>query len=307
MESKEFDELLKSALDPSATASHQLNQSILKACENNGKAVKRYGKKIKTMRFLPRVAAFLLIVSLGGAITVYAATHLFRKVNVSDFVVTTDNISQDKVKAMTVDKAKEEFGEELLEFSEEVVKEEKPGEGDPWIKKQEIVNKVGSREYTVERYFYDDYMKAEEAEGFVPLFKDTEGFLQRGMGAYETYCQIFKSEDNTIDPDGKMLFSMMGYKGGMFDIQYFVNDSEGFSMASAGEVKYENKRSYVSESGLEFDLWDFSWGNELSSGELEYIPVMTQTIISYGNTNIIISFRELSDEQIHMILDKIIL
>ena len=306
MENKELDDLLNSALVPSVTASSQLNQSIFKACENNnGKAVKRNGKKIKTMRLLPRVAVFVLIFSLGGAISVYAATHLFRKVNVSDFKVTTDNISPDRVKALSADEAKELFGEEAFEFSEEVIKEEKPGEGDLWTKKKEIVQKFGSRENTIEKYWYDDYMKAEEAEGFERLFKDTEGFIQRGMGAYETYCQVYKLADDSTDPERKMLWSEMGFKGGMFNVQYFVNDEEGFTMASAGEVKYENKRSYVSESGAEFELWDNSWGNELSSGEIEYIPTMTQTIISFGNTNVIISFNGLDDEQIHMILDKI--
>ena len=62
MGNKELDDLLNSALVPSVTASSQLNQSIFKACENNnGKAVKRNGKKIKTMRLLPRVAVFALI------------------------------------------------------------------------------------------------------------------------------------------------------------------------------------------------------------------------------------------------------
>ena len=161
-------------------------------------------------------------------------------------------------------------------------------------------------ECTVERYWYDDYMKAEKAEGFVPLFKDSEGFIQRGMGAYETYCQTDKLADDVTDPRRKMLWNMMGYKGGSINVQYFVNDEEGFFMASAGLEKYENKRSYVSESGLEFDLFDISWGNELSSGEIEYIPIQTQTIISYENTNIIITFYDLNDEQIHMILDKIV-
>ena len=76
MENKEIDGLLKRALEPSAAASDQLNQNILKVCEkNDGKVVKKNGKKIKTMRFLPKAAAILLICSLGGAISVYAASH----------------------------------------------------------------------------------------------------------------------------------------------------------------------------------------------------------------------------------------
>ena len=307
MENKELDALLIRALEPSETASYQLNQSIFKACENNnGNAVKRNRKKIKTSRFLPRVAVIALICSLGGVISVGAATHLFRKVNVSDFKVTTDNINPDNIKVFSADEMKALWGGEVLEYSERVVKEEKPGDGDLWTKKKEIAKKIGFSEYTVEQYWYDDYMKAEEAEGFVHLFKDTEGFIQRGMGAYNTYCQIYKPSDNTADPERKTLYSMMGYKGGSIDIQYFMNDGAGYALTSAGEVKYENKRSYISESGMEYDLFDYSWGNELSSGEMEYIPIMTQTIISYGNTNVILTFRNLDDEQIHMILDKIV-
>ena len=295
--------MLKRALEPSVEATDQLNQSILKACEkNDGKVVRKNGKKIKTMRFLPRVAAIMLICSLGGAVTVYAATHLFRKVNVDDFVIASDNVSQEKINEVKVEAAKLQLEAEP-EFSEQVINEEKPGEGDLWTEKTKIAYKVGSYEYTVEKCYYDDYMTAEEAEGF----KDTEGFKQRGMGAYETYCETYKSEDDITIPKTKTLYSMMGYKGGSFNIRYSMNDNEGFLITSAGSIKYENKRSYVSESGVEFDLWDTSWGNELSSGELEYIPTHTETIISYGDTNIMIEFSELDEDQIHTILDKIVL
>ena len=305
MNNKEIDGLLKRALEPTASATDQLNQDILKACEKNDeKAVKRNGKKIKTMRFLPRVAAIMLICSLGGAISVYAATHLFRKVNVDDFMITTDNISQEQVNAVKVDMAK--FQLEVPEISEKVIKEEKPAEGDLWTEKKVMEHKIGDREYVVEEYLYDDYMKAEEAEGFVHLFKDTEGFKQRGMGAYETRCRISRPADDTTDHVSKALDSEMGFKGGFFHIQYLVNDVEGFMIPSFGEYKFEDKRSYVSESGAEFDLWNYCIGNELSSGEIEYIANFTETVISYGNTNIIIDFYEMDEEQIHMILDKIV-
>lgn len=308
MENKEIDGLLQRALEPSAAASDQLNQSILNVCEkNDGKAVKKNGKKIKTLGFLPKAAAILVICSLGGAISVYAASHLFRKVNVDDFMITTDNISQKQINSAKVDTELLQL-EGIPELTETVVKEEKPGEGDLWTEKKEIAYKADSYEYTVERRYYDDYMKAEEAEGFEHLFKDTEGFKQREMGTYETYCGTYKSEDNSIAPGTKTLCSMMGYKGGWINIQYSMNDSGGgLVMTSLGDAKYENKRSYVSESGKEFELWDINFGNELSTEEIVYIPTETETVISYGTTDIIIDFYDLDEEQIHMILDKIVL
>lgn len=268
-----MDKLLESALAPDFEPSAELNASILEQA----------GKKRKKKSFvsqIPKAAAILLAIGCMAPVGVYATSYL-----VNNILVTEHGISVGQTEY--VDDA--QLAQPWEEVKTEEVSNVQGGPNDKWSEKK--VEKVGSATNTY--YTYETYETALEETGMDNWFNTAH----TGDG-YVTYVL-------TEDAD----FEMMEIGA------YFYPDEEHEKVFSISESKYPgadyaevthslaiqktgNKRTYTSVSGKEYVLVDEMAGDQKGT---------TYVVIAYGEYFGHLSFSNMSEEEIHQILDTVVI
>lgn len=259
--------------------------------------------KIKK-RFI-KAAAILLVLSLSGG-SAYAAVSYFRNTDHFKYGIET---AEDSVETKT--ETSSQFSDVQLPDKESDVKVLSTETGDrntSWISKEirqetnyvyESDDGVSWKESTpdvqiITQYKYANYATAGREHNLPALFSKT--YTQDGTITLEEYRH--QSENEAFS---KNLQGDYQYEGGHFsvnmtkDCDWDGQDSISAVITSTEPVK--NQREYTASSGYSFKLSD----------DTELGTLRTTTLISYNEYNIILSFFDLSDEEIHEILDSVII
>lgn len=283
--------------------------------------IRRKGKVKKAMNIkknMVKAAVVILALGISGG-TVFAATQHFRsvwqfdyglatggletsiekKVDMSNIIVEDTNIASEDVEQG------DEYDGKLKDFYKETLIYSENGSNDAaWAKKE--VYKVTDRNYesddgeswkvgkleegTLTRYIYKDYVAACKENGFINLFTKTYGQAEDVIYSEYQYEEV-ETEHHVIE-------SNFQYKGGKFKVEESMEQDNGIeerNMVVITGEKVTNQREYVSENGYTFQLSD-----DTSLGE-----VRTTTLLSFDEYDVVISFTNLTDEEIHEVLDTI--
>lgn len=186
----------------------------------------------------------------------------------------------------------------------EVLSEEEGTEDTAWVKKS--VYKVTDEGYTsddgvnweadapdvkkVTEYTYTDYDTACADMGLSNLLQ--KSFDQNGTVVFR----------NTHFLDGEMadvsnLTAGFKYGNGKFTLEQSSDQESGSgqNILITSTEGVTNQREYVSKNGDTFALSD-----DTETGEIR-----TTTMVTYGNTSVILTFTGLSEDEIHKILDAV--
>lgn len=263
----------------------------------------REKKAMKIKKHLAKAAAIMLIVSISGG-TAYAAVSYFKSTQHFDHGLATSDIASEE-------NTTSQFSDVRLPDKDtevEVLSTETGNEKTAWLSKE--TRQETNYGYTsddginwkadtpdiqiITKYQYSDYAAAKEEHGLPELFSKTYNLI--GNVTLEEYRH--KSEEQVFS---KNLQADYKYENGSFtinmekDCQWNGEDSEIAVITSTEPVK--NQREYTASNSYCFKLSD----------DTEFGTVRTTTLISYKEYHIILSFFDLSDEEIHEILDSIVI
>ena len=269
-----LDERLRLMLQPDIEPDEELNRLILKKASEKGR------RKRGARYFLPRVAAAVLIVAVVGTGGVYAANYILDKVKVIDggmYVGNDDYMTE------------ETFSDSTEEVKVEDVGEEKPGPNDKWIsKKSNLVSGVYRNDY----YTYSDYKTMIEDTDFDNIF--TSEPLTLSSAIYTVTDMGADTKEYSID----VIFADDNEREVFLYLSYMIGNVVDDAVFSVPLIDGENKRVYTSESGLEFTLVDSKRSDDSDEKK-------TSVLISYDRYRGSIDFTNLSEDEIHDILDTI--
>ncbi len=270
----DMDILLEEALKPDISPSRETNQKILNKgakCENHRRLV----------FVLARVVAIFIAVICVGSMGVYAASRLIKKAFVSEHAISTGPLDDDDDAAIAADEEAVQIKEVSHEDGDETVK---------WITKDvQILNGNITNTY----YTYEEYATAVSDAGLDNWFSKT--YENTASATYVvTEAEDFK--EYCVD-------SCILYHDGSF----FVSESVIRGNVSGDErhsIKIENKnneRKYTAASGYEFTLVD-----EITEDEAGRL-VTTVVMVAYDDYFGYISFNNLTEKEIHSILDTFVI
>ena len=269
-----LDERLRLMLQPDIEPDEELNRLILKKASEKGR------RKRGARYFLPRVAAAVLIVAVVGTGGVYAANYILDKVKVIDggmYVGNDDYMTE------------ETFSDSTEEVKVEDVGEEKPGPNDKWIsKKSNLVSGVYRNDY----YTYSDYKTMIEDTDFDNIF--TSEPLTLSSAIYTVTDMGADTKEYSID----VIFTDDNEREVFLYLSYMIGNVVDDAVFSVPLIDGENERVYTSESGLEFTLVDSKRSDDSDEKK-------TSVLISYDRYRGSIDFTNLSEDEIHDILDTI--
>lgn len=269
-----LDERLRLMLQPDIEPDEELNRLILKKASEKGR------RKRGARYFLPRVAAAVLIVAVVGTGGVYAANYILDKVKVIDggmYVGNDDFMTE------------ETFSDSTEEVKVEDVGEEKPGPNDKWIsKKSNLVSGVYRNDY----YTYSDYKTMIEDTDFDNIF--TSEPLTLSSAIYTVTDMGADTKEYSID----VIFADDNEREVFLYLSYMIGNVVDDAVFSVPLIDGENERVYTSESGLEFTLVDSKRSDDSDEKK-------TSVLISYDRYRGSIDFTNLSEDEIHDILDTI--
>lgn len=269
-----LDERLRLMLQPDIEPDEELNILILKKASEKGR------RKRGARYFLPRVAAAVLIVAVVGTGGVYAANYILDKVKVIDggmYVGNDDFMTE------------ETFSDSTEEVKVEDVGEEKPGPNDKWIsKKSNLVSGVYRNDY----YTYSDYKTMIEDTDFDNIF--TSEPLTLSSAIYTVTDMGADTKEYSID----VIFADDNEREVFLYLSYMIGNVADDAVFSVPLIDGENERVYTSESGLEFTLVDSKRSDDSDEKK-------TSVLISYDRYRGSIDFTNLSEDEIHDILDTI--
>lgn len=270
-----MDVLLERAYIPEYEPSEELNKAILEQARG-----------LKTRREkgfagqLPKVAAVVVALGLATPVGVYATNYLIQNVFVTEHGISVGE-------AELVDDA------ELTQTGEEaqidILSDVAGGPDDKWIRKE--VKQIENMTSTY--YTFEDYSVALAESGMDNwLSKEYED------DDYVTYVHTEAAdwEDHEIG-----VFFYFGEKQFHMTqmLQPGVDHTQG--VHSLVLQNTSNKRTYTSKNGHEFVLVD-----EVKEGEDGKLTE-TYVMISYGEYLGYFSFPEFTDEEIHEILDSVVI
>ena len=281
MENKKFEALLKWSLAPGCQVKRETVQELLGKMQNRKEKRGMEELSVKHLALgwsLPKVAVLIVLIVVIGAGSVYAGNRIFNKISVTEhaiFVGEPYDIEMDDSPS----------SEDAVTAKK--VSHEKGGPDDKWMEKS-----VESLEpFTTTTYSYRDYETALEEVHFANVFE----------GALETISSVkYRIEDRDGVDVNYMLDVSFRYQRGSVWLHEFEDvdpwrdglPAEGFRYSIAsGDIK--NERTYVSKRGTEYTLADSEAG--------------TFAIISMDRLVIELNFDNLSEEEIHQVLDMLIL
>ncbi|MBO7340963.1 MAG: hypothetical protein J6U66_12970 [Lachnospiraceae bacterium] len=280
MENREFDQLLKDSLAPREQASEECNRAIIDAVRSGEKHPELQKiSRFPGRRLLPKVAVIVLVISLLGTGTVYAANAIMKKIFVTEHGIGTGNEEYLK---------DEYFTQPLENVSVEDQGTEMPGPNDKWLSKKTTI--VGGRTENVD-YEYPDYATAINDIGFDDFFDEIPGQEEQVLFWVLKFHDGVNEDDYHLDVDfrrgnGSVGFSQSTTESGSYSFSYGIQ-----------LTKTANKRTYVSAKEIEFTLVDDIKDND--DKPVTYVMIATDKYFGY------LSFRNLSEEEIHAVLDTV--
>ena len=278
--------LLKKSLQPNFEPDDKLNNNTLELIEKmkeNSTDKKSAGvillSKQKSIYFLPKVAAAVIVFALIFTGGVYAANYIMNKVIVTDHGVSVGNEEY-------IDD--EELSKPYESVSEETKNEYEPGADDKWLTKKEVLT---NGLYLNTFYTYPDYETMISDTRFENIFDGIEP---------ESKDPIYTITE--LDPITKEYSIDVNFNYGEGEFHLYQDVIEGNvaddAVFSIPITSKENERNYKAKTGLEYTLVD---GTNIDN-EKE-----TTVLISYNEYNGYLSFSNLSEDEIHEILDHIVI
>lgn len=288
-----LDELLKDSFVPKMAPSEELNDKILSSIQDNAQnAVKTQKRGKGKMSTLIKVAAAFFGIAIAMPAAVYAAEQF---IEIRNAYISRDSISMGNIEYIPEETQEPE--NEPVEKSKGKSKKVMGTAEDKWISKEEIW--AGSRKGFI--YEYADYKTAAEESGLENWFT-TE---------YET-CYEGADGGNVEYEEKKWHYFQMytisatlKYKDGYFKVTEWKMDgsvAEDFCYSIPLD-EMENPREYVNKAGAGFALVDNRKTVEGEKGPIE--EESTVVIIRYGKYCGSLEFYDLSEKEIHQILDTL--
>lgn len=294
MENERFETFLKWSLNPDRQVSMEKVRDILeRSSETEVRQSKREGengerrgsrdregkREHKFTWSIPKAAALALALLAIGAGTVYAGSRIFNKVTVLEHEISVGeplNLSWEDLR----DSAEPDVGQ--------IISHEEGGPNDRWMEKEVVVFEASlSTDYK-----YVSYDKAMGDVIFANLFREP-----------------LESSDNAgyhvREFDGDTIYRLNAtfrYQNGSVDLNEFLKIGKAEGKSSSEDMflsaiftfePLKNTRTYVSKAGTEFTLADLSY--------------KTYAIVSVDQHVITLSFKNLTEEEIHQVLDLIVL
>lgn len=271
-----MDILLKKAFPADMEADAEVNATIL------AKAGQTHKKTKKTGFTLAGAAAIILAVLCVTPVGIYATNLIIDKVFVTEHTISVGNPDY-------VD------DEALYNHSEEVETEdlgyEEGDESVNWLTKRvEVVNGYATNTY----YTYEDYATA-------LMDAKLDNWFNKTYENADSVTYVITETPDTVTYDVTVWYP---YSNGTFHFSESVMtgniaDDMAYSLSLRNTG---NKRNYVSPiSGIEFSLVD-----EVTEDE-EGDRVRTYVVIAYGKYHGYICFENLTEEEIHEILDTVVI
>ncbi|MBQ9936293.1 MAG: hypothetical protein IJO70_10640 [Lachnospiraceae bacterium] len=278
-----IDDLLKKAMAPDMEPSAELNDKIL-----NATATK---KKKKPYSMITKVAAVVLGVALAAPVVTFAAEKIHDYIKMRDTYISDDSVAMGNPDYMVP--------EDTSTTEEEVTSTDlgivEGTANDKWLRKQE---KQLSNSVKNTFYYYADYKTAAEDSGLDNWFSveyetNTGGYYAGDI----SHCVVDAGDYFSYDINGTLK-----YNDGFFyvsECKMEGNVAEDYAH-TVPLNKPENAREYVNKAGNAFALVD---DRKTMNDGVE----MTKTvvIIRYGMYSGSLEFYNLSEEEIHEILDTI--
>ena len=298
MKDKELDILLKYALKPEYEPDVKLNNEILALLKTksedihsnaesyvNKKNVSSFRMK-KPFIITLRAAAVILIIFSVGTAGVYAANYLLRKA-----IVTEHGISVGNEEYVDDDALAEPFEE----VPEEKVDKTHGGASDKWLTK-EVVLTNGTYQNTY--YTYSNYADATEDTRLANLFSEPIG-----ESTDTTYVETIELADGKEKEDGYKNYELDSFfkcgEGTVFVSQSVMEGVDADAAHSVSLGKTDNERTYISGTGYEFTLVD--------DVATENGTTRTYVMVSYNDNIGYMYFENMSEKEIHSVLDKVLL
>ena len=275
-----LDNVLSEALRPAFSPSPELKRQLLSG------EVKIDGSRqkatIRKMYMIPKVAAVVFAILCVGGAGVYAATQLLKKPVVTEHGISVGNTEY--IDDAAIANTEEQVTTNQISYEE--------GTADTlWTSK--TVTEVNG--YVTTTYAFDSYAKAQQ---------------DAGIGTKFTTEYLPESEDGIIysvtENEGfreSELSANLKYQEGSFTVLQSRSE-EGFAEDYAYSIKLQNtsnERDYSTKDGVTFHLVD----ETVSGGEEN--QVNTYVMIAADAYEGFISFHGLSEEQIHEVLDTVVI
>jgi len=266
------------------------------------KLKERKSEKMKLKKKIFKVAAALLIIGVTGS-TAYAAVQHFRNVQQMEYGLITE--SADVNVGANGDSSMENSLLSDAKVSTDILSTESGSEGMKWISKE-------VRKETHSTYYSDDRINWKEEENVVDVteytYKDYETAYQDTnmpnifnnvytLNGNVQYTEYIHEEDTAANM--AELVSNFKYANGEFTLDKQKNlNWDGIEVDNAvitSTTPSTNQREYISDNGNLFELSD----------DIETGVTRTTVLVSYDEYSDILTFINLSDDEIHKILDSI--
>ena len=279
-EPDELDSVLTQALRPAFAPSPELNRQLLSGeAKMDGS---RQKAAIKKMYMIPKVAAVVLAVLCVGGAGVYAATQLLKKPVVTDHSISVGNTEY--IDDAAIANTEEPVTTNQISYEE--------GTADTlWTSKK--VTEVNG--YVTTAYSYDSYAKAQQDAGIGTKF--TTEYLPESEDGI-----IYRVTENEGFRESE-LSANLKYQEGSFTVLQSRSE-EGFAEDYAFSVKLQNtsnERDYSTKEGVTYHLVDETISGEEGEEVHTYVMIATDTYEGF------LCFRGLSEEQIHEVLDTVVI
>ncbi len=257
-----------------------------------------------------KVAAIVLACLILGSGTAYAAKSIYKKIVVSNNVISVEGskANNDLENELTKieegndsEYVKEQKYNELLDditnkFGEEEIENLSPGPNDRWISKKKSKLKYLGKTYMVGteiEYENHEELISDLGHGFYAI--NHEEFQQ----TEHSTLYLYEKNDKVV---GKRLHERyVSRMGG--NVLIFMLIGEEFDPVSYSSGN-QNVRTYVAKSGLEFTLVDTVWDEDLYQSNRASGWGMTRAICSFGDNFISLTIDHLTEEKIFELLDS---
>lgn len=288
-----LDELLKDAFEPKMAPSEELNNKILSSMQGNAQnAVKMQKREKGKMSTLMKVAVAFLAIAITMPVAVYAAEQI---IEIRNAYISKDSVSMGNM---------EYVPEEVKEMPESEYKPAGKSRGkelgtaeDKWISKEEIW--VGNMKGII--YEYADYKTSVEDSGMENWFTTEyetyyEGADDGNVEYKESkwhYFQVYTISATLKYKDGYFKVTEWKFEGSVAEDYYYTIPLDEMT----------NPREYVNKAGAGFALVDNIKTVEGEKGPIE--EESTVVIIRYGMYCGSLEFYDLSEKEIHQVLDTL--
>ena len=302
MTDKQLDINLKNALQPSYFPDNDVNRSLMDKIrsieevtdkDDDSRRSEERASRIRDARrpisWLVKAAIFFLVFSAVGTGGVLAANYLLKKSEVSEHGVTVGGTVND-----------DDLAEPWEDVPNEKLGTEEGSEGDLWYSKEVVLtNGVYQNSY----YYYETYEDGIKDSGFPNIFSEP-------IGTPQSICYVVTEDSSTgqaVEGDAfektlDSIFDCNGHK--VYLCQDYMPGASDDSTYSVCMNKTANTRDYTSSQGIVFTLVD---DIEADVDNWTRKGTRTYVMLSYDKYTGFMYFEEMNDDDIHDILDKIVL